>query len=581
MSTANNQILPDPSSNVNPTRSLSETPVTAAHGDGSATEFPPNWTPTEAPPMLDDWQPVDPSRNLDVKGQFFGGGLPKNCCEAGALDRQPTSKLSSAVPPPADGLASAERPAVAVVQAMAADPSLRRIEPTSADYERLAARSAGHRGPSNVPRERGRVSKTPSQITNNATVTPEAVVLPDAGTDPRDALTAVHYLAATVPVGGDGSGPRSMALEIAEYLWPGGMYLEQDYGRLGYTRSIKMVGGGDVLYHPGEPGMGVHISLSGKALEAVALTPVEIISTVLALGGSVKRLDVYADSHDVPLSVVREACKARPGLPKGFCVSKARSCPRHDDLWKPGEGETIYIGARDSQRCVRFYDKLAEQELTPGVDGNPEVWSRCEAELKREQAQHAALLLVSGQSVRDLVFSCVDFRDRSQDTNVSRCERLPWWEKWSGAFERVSFAVRKVKELVEGVEAVVKQAFDKAVEWVIVATTSNWAFIDETLKLRPSWAKELGANAAGVKDWAATLIDSNRGRIPAERQLALQAMQERDALAGLQAIEQESLLSDARQQVQPATVNKGLSAEKLAELSARFGGTFKMAAGAA
>ena len=579
-----NEILHDHSSSVNidPTRSLSEEPATAAHSDCSATGIPDEWTPaTIPPPEPDDWEPETPSLSRNVKG----GGLYRRpvansgCIEfAKGLERsgnplQAAGNYAGEAPPElrSAGLPSGERPSV--VQAMAADPSRRRIEPTAADYERLAARSVGHRGPADARPGRRGVSNTPPQITEPTTLTPD--------TDPRDALTAIHYLASTVPVGGgDGSGPRSMAFELAEYLWPGGMYLDQDFGRLGYTRSIKMVGGGDILYHPGEPGMGVHISLSGKALEAVALTPVEIISTVLALGGSVKRLDVYADSHDVPLSVVREACKARPGLPKGFCVSKARSCPRHDDLWKPDAGETVYIGSRGAQRFVRFYDKSAEQELTPGVDGNPAIWSRCEVELKREQAHHAALLLVAGQSVRNLVFSCVDFRDRSKVTNVTRAERLPWWEKWSGAFERVSFAVRKVKEVVEGVEAVVKEAFDKAVEWVTVSTTSSLAFIDETLKLRPSWAKELGANAAGVKNWAATLIDSNRERIPGERRLALQALQERDVKKALQAIEQEGLLDEARrqaQQAQQAKVNNQFDADKLAELSARFRGTFKMA----
>lgn len=91
-------ILTDFSHNSN--FSLSEATATAAHGDGSATEFPPDWIPTEAPPMADDWQPVDPSRNLDVKGQFFGGGLPKNCCEAGALDRHATNMLVYARPNP-------------------------------------------------------------------------------------------------------------------------------------------------------------------------------------------------------------------------------------------------------------------------------------------------------------------------------------------------------------------------------------------------------------------------------------------------------------------------------------------------
>ena len=467
-----------------------------------------------------------------------------------------------------------------MASAIAADPSRPTIQPTAADYERMAMRSGGsravgHRGPmaANAAAGRGRVSKTSPQITNRATVTPVAVDLPDAGNDPRDALTSAHYLTFTLPISYEGSTPRSMAIEFAEYLWPGGMYVEEDFGRWGYTQSIKMVGGGDIYYHPGEPGMGVHVALSGTALEAVALSPVEIISTALALGGNVKRLDMYADSHEFPISLVREACKAREGLPKGDCVSKARSCPHYDDLWNPDAGETIYIGARDSQRCVRFYDKLAEQGLTPGVNGNPEIWSRCEVELKREQAHHAALLLVSGQSVRDLVFSCVDFRDRSQDTNVSRCDRLDWWEKWSGTFERVSFAIRKVKELVEGVEKVVKEAFDKAVKWVTVATTSNWAFIDEVLKMRPSWAKELGADAVGVKDWSATLVDSNRGRIPGERKLALQALQERD-----------EQFEDARRQAQQAKqqnqVDKQFGDSRLAELSARFGATFKMAGAA-
>lgn len=482
-------IISDAPSNVN---SYSE-PATAAHSNCSATEFPPETAPTEAPPASDDWPPDDPSLYLDVKGgrQYarpvansgsieFAEGL-----ERSANPLQATDNYAGEAPPElrSAGLPCGEQ-AVALVQAMAADPSRNRIEPTAADFERLRARSVGHRSPAAGSREpAGRDAAKGNPHVNNM-----GVVIPSHLTNAADPSAVdrnragVDYIAATLPCTNQGGNDlESMAYNVAKYLYPDIEPEYQEFGGQGYTHSFG-VPHGRIMFHPQRPEMGVHMKLGGQALALLTITPLELISTVVAMDGHFTRLDPFMDSDTVTMGQIFQSEK---GL-----VSNARADKRKFwGNWSTGEAETITIGSRTSGKYVRIYDKAVEQ----GVDG---TWTRLEVELKSDVAHQAALYLLEGKTVQDLITSSIDFRDRTADEKVTRCPRLSWWEDWLGKATKLTFSVEKA------IEKTVVETFD----WLKRQVGPTLSFLHQYFDQNPNWLPEF--------------CDDNKPRIsPTRRQM--------------------------------------------------------------
>lgn len=318
-----------------------------------------------------------------------------------------------------------------------------------------------------------RNSNTGVVITNNASDTSTPAV--------------VDWLSFTVPVGGSES-TGALAESVARSLGDCSQALER--GALGYTQGWRLPGAGVVLHNPERPEMGVHVSLPSEALQFIPHQPKELIAEVLANDGRFTRVDVAVDTHDVHISTVDEAIK------RGDLVSRATNQEKIESY--KGEGFTIYIGSRTSDRFTRIYNKQAEQ----GLPAEDDIWTRAEVEFKGGQAQTAASHILNGVDLRSLVFSAIDFRDRAADSNTSRCPRLSWWEQWIGAVDRVSFAV------VQKIEDTVKRAFD-------------W------------FKKQCGPTAAFLAyyfhkvdddpDWIFHFANANMHRISRERQLLLEA----------------------------------------------------------
>ena len=99
------------------------------------------------------------------------------------------------------------------------------------------------------------------------------------------------------------------------------------------------------------------------------------------------------------------------------------------EKWVP----TLYLGSRESEKFVRFYD--AERKHGTPCD-------RWEVELKRRNAQEAFRHFVSpifdpdnddsfeqvtAQFLGGLVTGAIDFVKREEGVRYSRCQRLDWW----------------------------------------------------------------------------------------------------------------------------------------------------------
>lgn len=114
----------------------------------------------------------------------------------------------------------------------------------------------------------------------------------------------------------------------------------------------------------------------------------------------------------------------------------------------PTGGDTWYLGSSKGDARLRVYDKARES-------GGKVDAIRWELQLRGDRAKDAVVALyyesitrgsfsaglawvVSSQLVR-----FVDFRDRSQDSNISRCPRLSWFEKLVGNAEKAKAIIVK------------------------------------------------------------------------------------------------------------------------------------------
>lgn len=107
------------------------------------------------------------------------------------------------------------------------------------------------------------------------------------------------------------------------------------------------------------------------------------------------------------------------------------------------KGTTVYVGARESNYVIRFYDKLAEQkqqrkEIPEGCTS----WTRCELELKGSAAMSAlnAFLDYSPEEYAEYMRGVLNDHCRfisRTSSNVSRCPVKRWWREFlQGCTER-------------------------------------------------------------------------------------------------------------------------------------------------
>ncbi len=155
----------------------------------------------------------------------------------------------------------------------------------------------------------------------------------------------------------------------------------QTQPRFGYAVAFTHPFGHSVMANYNRPEMGVHLSMTGRALKSLAeggVSSTTVLDWSLAEGAKMTRIDLAIDVFDVAIDIAALKNVAR--------VSNAPGSAKKMRLWQDeGEGCTLYIGARSSEKFLRIYDKAAEQ----GLKDRP--WVRFELELKGQAARTASI----------------------------------------------------------------------------------------------------------------------------------------------------------------------------------------------
>lgn len=153
-------------------------------------------------------------------------------------------------------------------------------------------------------------------------------------------------------------------------------------GQHGYKSLYEDRNTGARYESDGTAQMGTHLTLSGSSLSELRKTQgrsdEDFIRDFAALDGRASRMDLCINIYAGELTPDDFMQAYR----KGGLKTSARGANITSGVLDGIDGETLYVGARSSERYMRIYDKAAEQKI---VDQG--AWIRLEMEFKRMKAR--------------------------------------------------------------------------------------------------------------------------------------------------------------------------------------------------
>jgi len=227
-------------------------------------------------------------------------------------------------------------------------------------------------------------------------------------------------------------------------------------GQYGYKTSYKHLVHNIHVLCDGNDSMGVHVDISGSAVEDVlkhyhdkrcVATPFggsayeceNMQSTVLSdllkeigVSGKVTRLDLAIDDIGAQYFSMDEL---ETIFESGACSTRFKEY-RQDKSKTFGckvTGNTFYLGSRKSACMLRIYDKQLEQNAKLKKTKEPLIdtpWVRWELELKDERAISASNILSSGKSLGEVVIGIISNYIRFIELDNIRKSRCSTMQKW-------------------------------------------------------------------------------------------------------------------------------------------------------
>lgn len=214
-------------------------------------------------------------------------------------------------------------------------------------------------------------------------------------------------------------------------------------------------------------------------------------------GCKINRLDIAYDDYQELLNIYIMHIMARGGENVVTRWRKATMVMSGKIGEDDQDGETLYLGNRQSDSFLRVYDKRA-QELARGanIEALPTNWVRCELELKGKVADAVGRDLV-GQSFNPsamvgLLRSKIDFHQEGE----GRPQRRPlsgWWEQFTRGLEQRPIGIAKPVQSIE-----------RKSKWVTDSVAPTLALLMEAHKGDMEWLIEV------LKDGGERLTPNDR-----------------------------------------------------------------------
>lgn len=226
---------------------------------------------------------------------------------------------------------------------------------------------------------------------------------------------------------------------------PYGLFVQMDRGALGYRKQLRF--GHISIYYDGNPGMGVHLEMSGQGCreyESLSRVGWDYLFELILQHGHFTRLDVAIDDFDGYFTVGQVIDHVR----KGLCTSKfkkGKAIESYHISDGSGAGKTLYFGSPQSRIKIRFYDKLLER-IAAGkeIEEDLTFWNRVEVELRNERADQMADEIIRseylGETIMGVLKNYIGFKVKGTDSNKSRWPDAKWWQEFVGDVEKLKLS---------------------------------------------------------------------------------------------------------------------------------------------
>lgn len=216
-------------------------------------------------------------------------------------------------------------------------------------------------------------------------------------------------------------------------------------GGLGYSQSIRHESG-VVIYFDGREDMGTHIKFSGSALRNYEPDWFNIFLFVDYYKGSFTRIDLALDLYQMNFTIEHLYQKHKEGLLSMLwsSVSNMETTDRRGNL----TGRTLYLGSRESNVFLRFYDKYLESKNADykGVE-------RLEIEYKKEAADVLGKKIFKRAGLSNLLTSTLKkylkVKKEKKGENRSRWPPCPYYEEIISNAEQIKLTRPKEELTIE------------------------------------------------------------------------------------------------------------------------------------
>lgn len=321
-------------------------------------------------------------------------------------------------------------------------------------------------------------------------------------------------------------------------------YSEKDFqvlpkGANGYAKVYRLKGYPVSVMSDGNEGMGIHVVVTGSAIEDVlhhyrktlvistpfgskAVNMSDFNSTIMLdfLGdikriGWLTRLDLALDDLGGQFFSVEDFRKHLDNLE---VVSKFRTFRDvyESTLARESTGHTIYLGSRQSEVMLRIYDKQLEQnrKVEKEEDKIQYPWVRWELELKNQRANIAVDYLIRRMSLGEVITEILNNYVRVvtlDDSNRSRCSVNPIWERFICTVKKLALYVEEAKKTIQEKRKWIVHSVMPTLVGIIVADRGSFDIItnhfDDALMRMSGHMQELvmQENPDWVKDYEALL----------------------------------------------------------------------------
>lgn len=290
-------------------------------------------------------------------------------------------------------------------------------------------------------------------------------------------------------------------------------YVMDDFSRMpkgarGYKTMYRLNGYSLSVLCDGNPGMGIHVDVSGSAIGELIRSFSETLKVSTPFGegydidfdstfmvallerirdnGHVTRLDIAIDDIGSIYFSTDDVYKLYSNTQ---VVSKFRNMRNVVESEVSGRrtGHTIYFGSRTSDIFLRVYDKQLERNKKLAASGvcvdNP--WVRWELELKNDRAISVSKMLIAGIPLGAAAVGVLGHYIRMielDDINRSRCSTYPVWADFIDGISSLKITVPKYEKSMDEKKSWIQRQVMPTLAAVILSDGGSLEFIENNLE---------------------------------------------------------------------------------------------------